>query len=174
MEGAKLLRVGELAKAVGKTVRAIHLYEEMGLLKPASRTPSGYRLYAPEATARVTWIHKLQDMGFSLPEIQGFLREWEASSSGPQGMARVRAIFEAKLAETRSSIARLNGLEADLTASLAYLDSCNTCAPILAPTECGGCNHNGHDPEKTPDLVAGLASPKPGYDVPLTQLGHRE
>src|SRR4029453_5342471 len=117
--------------------RAIHLYEEMGLLKPASRTPSGYRLYAPEATARVTWIHKLQDMGFSLPEIQGFLREWEGSSNGPQGMARVRAIFEAKLAETRSAISRLQGLEGDLEASLTYLDSCNTCEPIHVTAECG-------------------------------------
>src|SRR5262247_3683730 len=97
----KFLRVGELAKAVGKTVRAIHLYEEMGLLKPASRTPGGYRMYAADAVTRVNWIQKLQDMGFSLPEIQGFLRDWEGSSSGPEGMAHVRAIFESKLRETR-------------------------------------------------------------------------
>jgi MerR family transcriptional regulator, copper efflux regulator len=169
----KLLRVGELAKAVGKTVRAIHLYEELGLVKPSSRTASGYRLYAPDAVARVTWIHKLQDMGFSLPEIQGFLKEWEGSSSGPQGMARVRAIFEAKLRETHETIARLQALETDLRDSLDYLESCGTCAPSHVTSECGVCNHNGHDPDRTPDLVAGLAKPKPGFDVPLSQLGHQ-
>ena len=168
----KLLRVGELAKAVGKTVRAIHLYEEMGLLKPASRTPSGYRMYATDAVTRVTWIQKLQDMGFSLPEIQGFLKNWEGSSSGPEGMARVRATFEGKLRETRDTIARLAALETDLKESLSYLESCNGCAPIHVTAECGVCNHQGHDPEKTPDLVAGLAKPKPDYDVPLTQLGY--
>ena len=49
MSEAKLLRVGELARVVGKTVRAMHLYEEMGLVKPASRSAGGYRLYAADA-----------------------------------------------------------------------------------------------------------------------------
>src|SRR5688572_24748128 len=175
----KLLRVGELAKAVKKTVRAIHLYEELGLVKPFQRTASGYRLYEREAIARVTWIQKLQDMGFSLPDIQGFLKEWEGSTSGPEGMARVRAIFEAKLRETNEHIARLQALETDLRESLAYLESCGTCEPTFVTSECGTCNHNGHDPERTPDLVAGLAkpaTPRPGHgiDVPLSHLGPRE
>ena len=39
------LRVGELAKVTGKTVRALHLYEELGLLAPSERSKGGYRLY---------------------------------------------------------------------------------------------------------------------------------
>ena len=40
-----LLRVGDLARQTGKTVRAIHLYEELGLLAPATRSSGGFRLY---------------------------------------------------------------------------------------------------------------------------------
>ena len=38
----QLLRVGDIARATGKTVRAIHLYEELGLLRPVTRSSSGF------------------------------------------------------------------------------------------------------------------------------------
>ncbi|MBX3252474.1 MAG: MerR family DNA-binding transcriptional regulator, partial [Myxococcales bacterium] len=40
--------MGDLAREAGKTVRAIHLYEQMELLKPAGRSKGRYRLYGPE------------------------------------------------------------------------------------------------------------------------------
>lgn len=166
----KLLRVGELARAVGKTVRAMHLYEELGLLKPVLRSTGGYRMFRPDAVARVNWISKLQDMGFSLPEIQGFLRDWEASPSGPSGMDRVRDIFAKKLTETREAMVRMRVLERDLEASLAYLASCGTCEPTHVRQDCAVCNHHGHDPSETPDLVAGLAKPERAFDVAVDEL----
>src|SRR5258706_8409333 len=108
--GEKLFRVGELAKGVRKTVRAMHLYEEMGLLHPVSRSTGGYRLYSEEAISRVRWISRMQELGFSLPEVQSFLKNWEGSQNGPQGMGHVRGVFEAKLADTRNQIARLREL----------------------------------------------------------------
>ena len=42
-ENLTLLKVGELAKRTGKTVRAVHLYEELGLLTPAVRSKGGFR-----------------------------------------------------------------------------------------------------------------------------------
>jgi DNA-binding transcriptional MerR regulator len=163
----KLLKVGDLAKAAGKTVRAIHLYEELGLLTPASRSTGGYRLYADDAVGRVVWITKLQEMGFSLPDIQALLREWETASTAPTGMRVVRAIFEEKLRETRETIARLSTLEKDLEASLSYLESCHSCEPTHVRTDCAVCSHHGHDPKATPELVAGLAKPERDWDVDL-------
>ena len=72
------MRVGELAKAVGKTVRAMHLYEELGLLEPRARSEGGFRLYGPEAVDRIHWIVKLQAIGFTLAEIQGFVKDFQA------------------------------------------------------------------------------------------------
>ena len=70
----KLLRIGELAKLSGKSVRALHLYEEMGLLRPAHRSTGGFRLYALASVERVEWIAKLQDAGFSLNALKDLLR----------------------------------------------------------------------------------------------------
>jgi DNA-binding transcriptional MerR regulator len=169
----RLLKVGELAKAVGKTVRAMHLYEELGLLKPASRSEGGYRLYGDDAVARCRWIAKLQDMGFSLTDVQGFVRQWEDARSGPDGMNRVRSVFEQKLEETRETITRMQALEKDLSASLAYLESCNVCAPSRVQHDCACCNEQGHHPATQPDLVAGLALPEragtEGF-VPISNL----
>src|SRR5690348_10503698 len=66
VEAGDLMQIGDLARESGKTVRAIHLYEELNLLHPAARSKGRYRLYAPEALTRIRWIGKLQDMGFSL------------------------------------------------------------------------------------------------------------
>src|SRR6516225_10422477 len=131
-----LLKVGELAKRTGKTVRAIHLYEELGLLAPAVRSKGGFRLYSGKAVKRIEWIQKLQDLGFSLTEIKAFLRDWEESDTAPKAMARVREIFSDKLRETKQTVTRLERLIGDLNETLAYMDSCRSCEPTHAQSEC--------------------------------------
>jgi MerR family transcriptional regulator, copper efflux regulator len=175
----KLMRVGELAKAVGKTVRAMHLYEELGLLEPRARSEGGFRLYGPEAVDRIHWIVKLQAIGFTLAEIQGFVKDFQAAGSAPEATARVRALFVEKQAQIRDQITQLQVIENDLSEALAYLDSCQTCSSDYAPTECGACDHQGHHKGDAPPLFAGLsrrptdgsaASNEKEYDVPVTVL----
>ena len=102
-----LLQVGDLARLSGKTVRAIHLYEELGLLKPHARSKGRYRLYSHDALVRVRWIGKLQDSGFRSPSIQAVVREWETAPSAPGAMAKMREVYRQKLDETRAQIERL-------------------------------------------------------------------
>ena len=154
----KLLRVGELARAVGKSVRAIHLYEELGLLRPISRTTGGFRLFRAEAVDRINWITKLQAIGFSLTEIQGFVREFETAESGRTATARVKHVFQDKLGQIRNSLAQLQVIENDLVEALEYLDSCKDCAPVYRPGECRSCDHQGHERGVAPELFAGLSS----------------
>ena len=156
VEIGKLLRIGELAAQSGKSVRALHLYEELGLLAPEHRSRGGFRLYHPSAAARVQWINKLQDAGFSLNELKDLLRDVEIERVVPEAMRRVRAVFEQKLAETRAARSRLDKLETDLVDSLAYLEGCRGCAPVHQPAACSVCNINGHEPQAQPILVAGL------------------
>jgi MerR family transcriptional regulator, copper efflux regulator len=152
----KPLRVGELAKRTGKTVRALHLYEELELLTPIHRSKGGFRLYAPSAVARVEWISKLQDAGFSLHQLRDLRSLVEANDVGSMAMGQLRQLFEERLAETRKQIGKLTQLEKDLAASLIYLDGCKTCEPVHQTGECGTCNHNGHDGVSQPILVAGI------------------
>ena len=176
----KLMRVGELAKAVGKTVRAMHLYEELGLLEPRARSEGGFRLYGSEAIDRIHWIVKLQAIGFTLAEIQGFVKDFQSAHSAPEASARVRALFMEKQAQIREQITQLQVIENDLSEALSYLDSCQTCSSDYAPTECGACDHQGHHKGEAPPLFAGLSKRAPAegggtndkkdFDVPVTVL----
>lgn len=64
------LRVGDLAAAAGVTVRAIHHYEEVGLIEPAPRSAGGHRLYGAAAVERLYRISLLRRLGLSLHEIR--------------------------------------------------------------------------------------------------------
>jgi len=154
----RLLRVGELAKAVGKTVRALHLYEELGLLRPSTRTSGGFRMFSEDAIDRIHWIGKLQAIGFSLTEIQGFVREFESSQTGVEATQRVRQVFSGKLADIRKNIVQLQEVEKDLVEALAYLESCRGCVTTYRPDDCHVCDHNGHSLGTAPGLFAGLSS----------------
>ena len=151
------LRVGELARLSGKTVRALHLYEELGLLVPIERSKGGYRLYDADSLTRVRWIAKLQEMGFSLNDIQTMARQWEQSGSAPGAMARVETLLKEKLADTRDQIARLHALESELQASLDYLRTCPTCDPKQIIDACSACELHAQS-EPAPELVAGFTA----------------
>jgi DNA-binding transcriptional MerR regulator len=150
-----LLQVGDLARLCGKSVRAIHLYEELGLLRPHARSKGRYRLFSQDAVVRVRWIGKLQDLGLSLPTIQNVVREWETSSSAPNAMAKMRHVYREKLASTREQIQRLQALEGELADSLKYLETCDTCDPVRLFPACNCCDLHDHD-QTPPELVAGF------------------
>jgi DNA-binding transcriptional MerR regulator len=153
----RTLRVGDLARQVGKTVRALHLYEELGLLAPALRSKGGYRLYDEDAVTRVRWIGKLQEMGFSLHDIQAITRQREQSGSAPAAMAKVETLLTQKLEDTRAQIERLQELESELQASLEYLRTCPSCSPSEIVEACSACErHEEH--EQPPELVAGFSA----------------
>jgi MerR family copper efflux transcriptional regulator len=150
-----LMQVGDLARECKKTVRAIHLYEELDLLRPTARSKGRYRLYGQDAIVRIRWIGKLQDMGFSLTDIQAVVRHWEKASSAPSAMVQMREVYKKKLEETRAHLRRMKALEREIQASLEYLDTCDVCDPARLLSACNECDlHECHQP--VPDLVAGF------------------
>ena len=151
-----LLKVGDLARRTGKSVRAIHLYEELGLLSAPSRSKGGFRMYSGDGVKRIEWIQKLQDMGFSLTEIKAFLQVWGESATASDAMATVREIFTDKLRETRETITRLSRLAEELDESLNYLERCRSCNTTHAQSECCACGKHDSDRD-VPLLVDGIA-----------------
>lgn len=65
----KLWKVGELARRTGLTVRALHHYDEIGLLSPSRTSESGHRLYADADIVKLHQIITLKQLGFALDEI---------------------------------------------------------------------------------------------------------
>ncbi|MDB5823544.1 MAG: transcriptional regulator, MerR family [Herminiimonas sp.] len=69
------LRIGELAKKVGLSVRALHHYDAIGLLSPSQRSEGGARLYGRDDLIRLHRIEALKRFGYSLPDIKASLDE---------------------------------------------------------------------------------------------------
>ena len=64
---------GDFAKRAGVTVRTLHHYDRLGLLKPGSRSPAGYRLYGDEDLVRLQHIAALKFLGVPLRRIKSLL-----------------------------------------------------------------------------------------------------
>ena len=96
-----LLKVGELAKHTGLTVRTLHHYDEIGLLKPSGRSEAGYRLYSHSDVARLHGIQALRQMGLGLAEIADL---FEGRGAPPQ------AIIEQQMRAIDVEIARATDL----------------------------------------------------------------
>jgi MerR family transcriptional regulator, copper efflux regulator len=170
--------VGDLAARSGKTVRAIHLYEELSLLHPLERTKGGYRVYGTDALLRIRLLSTLQDLGMSLPEIQRVLGDWEHERKAHASTRKMRLFYGEKLAETTAQMHKLQHLMRELQASVAYLEHCgDVCEPEREVESCGQCELNSFschtkpvppssvdDARRTralaPDLVRGFRASK--------------
>jgi DNA-binding transcriptional MerR regulator len=95
------LKVGELARQTGLTVRTLHHYDEIGLLKPSLHTGAGHRLYAPGDVARLQQIKSLRQLGLSLEEVRACL---DSADFSPQ------RVIQLHLARLREQIALLQRL----------------------------------------------------------------
>src|SRR5262245_64071772 len=96
-----LLRVGELAKRTGVTVRALHHYDSIGLLRPSGRSEGGYRLYDREDVARLHGIQTLRQMGVPLAEMAQLL---------DGGAKSLQAILARQIRTLDQEIARTHAL----------------------------------------------------------------
>ena len=66
----KSWKIGELANETGLTVRALHHYDQIGLLKPSQETEGGHRLYSTLDVEYLQKIVTLKQLGFSLYKIK--------------------------------------------------------------------------------------------------------
>ncbi len=67
------MTIGRLARDAGLATETLRYYERLGLIRPAQRTESNYRLYDAEAEARLRFVRRAQQLGFSLAEIRELL-----------------------------------------------------------------------------------------------------
>jgi MerR family transcriptional regulator, thiopeptide resistance regulator len=106
-------KVGELASRTGLSVRALHHYDEIGLLSPSLRTPAGHRLYQQADIARLQQIQSLRLMGIPLEEVKQLL---DGAAISP------REVIDLHLARLHEQIALQNRLAERLQALATHLD----------------------------------------------------
>ena len=105
-------KVGELARRTGVSVRALHHYDALGLVRPSLRSAAGHRLYAQADVVRLQQVQSLRQVGVSLDDARRLL---DGAALAP---GRVIALH---LARVRAEIARQQRLAARLTAVAACL-----------------------------------------------------
>ena len=112
----KTLRSGALAKATGMSPDTIRHYERIGVLPPALRTESGYRVYPASAVERVLVVQRALRIGFTLAELSNILQTRDA---GGAPCHRVYALTEKKLSAVQEDLKILKKTEKDLKKLLA-------------------------------------------------------
>lgn len=123
LSGAADLTIGALADRTGCTVPTIRYYEEIGLIPTARRRPSGHRYYDAEAEARLNFIRRCRDFGFSIDQV----RELSAlADNHERDCVETRDIALAHLDTVREKLAELRVLESNLS---RFVQLCSdTCA----------------------------------------------
>ncbi len=112
---SKGLFIGPVARQAGVSVQAVRYYERLGLLPPAQRTESGYRVYSPELVERLRFIRQAQAVGLRLEEIREILR---IRYAGKSPCNCVRTMLQRKLGELEEQLAALASFRKQLRRTL--------------------------------------------------------
>ncbi len=108
------MNIGQAAAATGVNAKRIRYYEQIGLIKPAGRTDSGYRDFGERDLHRLRFIQRARRLGFPMPKIANLLALWrdpDRSSADVKRLAKEHiAELEQKLAELQSMVDTLKHL----------------------------------------------------------------
>ena len=98
------MNIGEASKASKVSAKMIRYYEQIGLIPPADRTDSGYRVYTRDDVYRLHFIRRARDLGFAVAEITNLLGLWNDKS---RQSADVKRLAQEHIAELDRRIASM-------------------------------------------------------------------
>lgn len=108
--------IGTLARRAKVHPDSVRFYERQGLLSPATKTASGYRLYTDEAVRRIMFIKQAQQCGFSLAEVGELL---QMHNGDPTARADGYRLAAEKQADIQKTIVLLQAMSEALSGLLA-------------------------------------------------------
>ena len=131
------MNIGQAAKHRGLSAKMIRYYESIGLLKPAHRSDSGYRLYSDDDLHTLAFIKRSRDLGFSLDEVGKLLALWQDRQ---RASSDVKALARQHSDELNQKIVELTSLRDTLQ---ELVDTCQgdhrPDCPILKGLASGSC-----------------------------------
>ena len=120
------MTIGRVAAIAGVAATTLRFYEREGLMEPADRSPSGYRLYDSHAVERLRFIRSAQSVGFSLQDIKTLLALDERTSC-----SQVQSMIEERLADVDRRITELKSVERTLMSAAARCRKSRKGCPVL-------------------------------------------
>ena len=105
------MKIGELAGATSTKVETVRFYEKIGILSPPARTAANYRAYGSEHLARLSFIRRARDLGFTLDAVRELLK---LSDDKAQSCEAVDSVARIHLDEIDRKILDLTALRSEL------------------------------------------------------------
>ena len=128
MDAQRGLRIGELAVLLGTTTKTLRFYEQIGLLEPAQRSGSAYRVYDAAAIETARLVIGLRHLQLTIPELQALLRD----EPGTARRQRLLALMDQRLRQMELELGVLQGRVDDLSARHSAL----LATPRERPPDC--------------------------------------
>lgn len=97
------MTIGQVARQAGVTVETVRFYQRQRLIAEPKKPLSGYRLYGKDTIARLRFIKRAQELGFTLKEISNLLLLGDGHCADTKGLAAKKlATVKAKIADLQA------------------------------------------------------------------------
>lgn len=113
------LTIGRLARAAGTTPETVRWYEQDGLMAAPARSSGNYRVYGSDDLARLKFIRRARELGFTLDRVRALL---DIAADRSRDCASVDAVTKDHLAEIDRKIADLKALRREVAGLVASCD----------------------------------------------------
>lgn len=123
----QLLRIGDVARKTGITLRTLRYYEELHLIEPDDRSKGNFRLYQPQIIQRVQFINSLKKLDFTLEEIRAILGSANTTKTDKDIVDRTRQALLVKKEKITQKLIELAEMNREVDISLRILDECTAC-----------------------------------------------
>ena len=130
-----VLKIGELARQTGLSIRTLHYYDEIGLLSPSHRSRADHRLYTRQDIIRLQQIMSLRQLGLSLKEIHNCLENPDFSLLRVIELHRVRVHEQMTLSRRLSQRLEVIAQALQTSQSVAVEDLIQTMETITMTTQ---------------------------------------
>lgn len=118
----EMRQIGEVAEAVGLSLRTIRHWEEIGLVLPSGRSAGGFRLYTDADVERLRLVKKMKPLGFTVEEMREVLSICDRLRRGDEPQGASRSLVRRLDDYTAVAAERCEGLRAQLAAARAIAD----------------------------------------------------
>jgi len=154
-EARELLKIGAFAKLADTNLRTLRYYEEVGLLRPTARSRGGFRYYRETDLNRIKLIRHLQDLGLTLEEIRGLLKDRNTRGDRNETMRRVKETLSANRELLDSRMDQLQQQLKKIEEAREKVAECENCEITPGPLNnyCEPCDKTGMC---LPELLSGL------------------
>ncbi len=133
------LKIGDVARRTGMSLRTIRYYESLRLIRPAARTPGGQRLYSERQCQRLHMIRDLRTLHVPLREIRELLQQRKTAQTGAEAVRGVARLFGKGFVEASRRASTYAQIKQGLSQTLKMMQTCARCTLSPVPDVCLRC-----------------------------------